>query len=122
MTKFKLENSKEMATPMNTLTKLDKDANCKSVDEKPCRDMISSLFYLTASKPDIMFSVCLCARFQASPKESHIHVAKRIIRYVKGTLDFSLFHLMYTSFGVLGYSDAEFAGSKIDRKSTSGTC
>ena len=63
MKKFKMKNSKEMPTLMSTSIKLDKDANGKNVDEKLYRSMIGSLFYLTASKPDIIFSVCLCARF-----------------------------------------------------------
>ena len=72
--KFKMKKSKEMSSPMSTSTKLDKDANSKSVDEKLYRGMIDSLLYLTASRPDIIFSVCLYARFQASPKEFHLHV------------------------------------------------
>ena len=76
---FKLENSKEMATPMSTLTKFDNDANGKNVDEKLYRGMIGSLLYLTASRPEIMFCVCLCARFQVSPKESHLHVVKDML-------------------------------------------
>ena len=84
--------------------------------------MIGSLLYLTASRPDIMFSVCVCARFQALPKESHLHAIKWIIRYVKCTFNFGLYYPKYASFDLLGYSDVDFAGSKTDRKSTSGTC
>ena len=68
---------------MSTSIKFDKDTNGKSVDEKLYRGMIGSLLYLTASRPDIMFSVCLCARFQASPKESHLYDVKQIIRMLK---------------------------------------
>ena len=82
-----------------------------------------SLLYLTASRPDIMFSVCLCARFQADPRESHLKAVKRIFRYLIGTADLGLWYPRGgSSFELVGYSDADFAGCKVDRKSTSGTC
>ena len=84
--------------------------------------MIGSLLYLTASRPDIMFSVCMCARFQASPKESHLVAVKRILRYLIGTHDLGLFYPRDVFFDLVGYSDADFGGFKVDRKSTSGTC
>lgn len=84
--------------------------------------MIGSLLYLTASRPDIMFSVCLCARFQSCPKESHLIVVKRIFRYLLGTIDLGLWHPKFTSLDLVSYSDVDFVGCKIDRKSTSGTC
>ena len=84
--------------------------------------MIGSLLYLTASRPDIMFSVCACARFQACPKESHLRAVKRIIKYINGTFDLGLFYPKHTSFDLYGYCDADFAGNLVDRKSTSGTC
>ena len=71
---------------MATTTKLDKDDQGKCVDIKLYRSMIGSLLYLTASRSDIMFSVCLCARFQSCPKESHLIAVKRIIRYIKGMI------------------------------------
>ncbi|KAK8508672.1 hypothetical protein V6N13_116185 [Hibiscus sabdariffa] len=79
--KFGLENVKPEATPMSSSIKLDKDEEGKCVDSKLYRSMIGSLLYLTASRPGIMFSVCLCARFQANPKESHLKAVKRIFRY-----------------------------------------
>ena len=84
--------------------------------------MIGSLLYLTASRPDIMYSVCLCARFQACPKESHLNAVKRIFRYLKGTIDIGLWYPKCDNFELICYSDADFGGCKIDRKSTSGTC
>ena len=69
--RFGYENGTTKNTPMSTTIKLDKDEKGKEVDIKTYRDMIGSLLYLTASRPDIMFSVCLCARFQSCPKESH---------------------------------------------------
>ena len=78
---------------MATTTKLDKDEQGKCVDIKLYRSMIGSLLYLTDSRPDIMFSVCLCARFQSCPKESHLIAVKRIIRYIKGTIGMGLWYL-----------------------------
>ena len=91
---------------MATTTKLDKDDQGKSVDIKLYRRMIGSLLYLTASRPDIMFSVCLCTRFQSCPKESHLIAVKRIIRYVKGTIGMGLWYLKTREFSMISFSDA----------------
>jgi len=107
---------------MSSTIKLDKDENRKNVDIKQYREMIGSLLYLTASRPDIMFSICLCARFQSCPKKSHLVAVKRIFRYLLGTVDLGLWNPKFTSLDLVSYSDANFAGCKIDRKSTSGTC
>ena len=84
--------------------------------------MIGSLLYLTASRPDIMFSVCMCARYQANPKESHEKAVKRILRYLRYTPSFGLWYPKGAHFELLGYSDSDFARCKIDRKSTTGGC
>src|SRR5438034_99679 len=84
--------------------------------------MIGSLLYLTASRPDIMFSVCMYARYQANPKESHEKAVKRILRYLRYTPCFGLWYPKGAYFKFLGYSDSNFAGCKIDRKSTTGGC
>ncbi|KAL5539417.1 hypothetical protein UlMin_045368 [Ulmus minor] len=84
--------------------------------------MIGSLLYLTASRPDLCYSVGVCARFQSDPKESHLQAVKRIIRYVNGTLDYGLWYSMDTTTDLVGYSDADWAGTIDDRKSTSGGC
>ena len=120
--KFEIPEVKEMDTPMSLATKLDKDERGKDVNKKLYRGMIGSLIYLTASRPNIMFSVCLYARFQACPNESHLSTIKRIFRYLIGTQNLGLWYLRRTSFDLIGFSDADYAGSKIDRKSTSGTC
>ncbi|KAH9649211.1 hypothetical protein KPL70_025897 [Citrus sinensis] len=88
--RFGYENGTAKSTPMSTTIKLDKDEKGKEVDIKMYRDMIGSLLYLTANRPDIMFSVCLCARFQSCPKESHLLAVKRIFRYLSGTIDIGL--------------------------------
>ena len=77
-----MDESKPVGTPMCTSTKLEKYESGTSVDEKLFRGMIGSLLYLTVSRPDIMYLVSLCARFQANPKESHLIVVKRIFRYL----------------------------------------
>ncbi|KAK2972739.1 hypothetical protein RJ640_019387 [Escallonia rubra] len=121
--RFDMEGSNAFDTPMSSSLKLDKDEKGKDVDIKRYRGMIGSLFYLTASRPDIKFSVCLCARFQACPKESHLIAVKRILRYLKGTHDLGLWFPRNTSFfDLIGYSDADYAGCKTERKSTSGGC
>ena len=107
---------------MSTSIKLDKDENGINVDRKKYRGMIGSLLYLTASRPNIMFSVCLCARFQASPKESHLVAVKRVFRYLQGSRDYGLFFPKNSTLDLIAYSDADFARCKTDRKSTSGTC
>ena len=88
--KYGLEGCKKISTPMATSTKLDADEAGKAVDQKTYRGMIGSLLYLTASRPDIQFSVCLCARFQANPKESHLIAVKRIFRYLSKTVNVGL--------------------------------
>ena len=120
--RFGMENCKPIGTPMSPSCKLDKDDEGKSVDLKYYRGMIGSLLYLTASRPDIMFSVCLCARYQSNPKESHLNAVKRILRYLNGTQTIGLWYSKDSQINLLGYSDADFAGCKLDRKSTSGTC
>ena len=84
--------------------------------------MVGSLLYLTASRPDVMYSIYLCARFQACPKESHLNVVKRIFRYLKGTIDIGLWYPKSDNFELKCYLDADFGGCKIDRKRISGIC
>ena len=107
---------------MSTSLKLSKDSSGKDVDQTLYRSMIGSLLYLTASRPDIAFSVGICARFQACPKESHLFAVKRIIKYVNGTLGHGIWFTLGTNAKIAGYTDADWAGSADDRKSTSGGC
>ncbi|XP_060190910.1 secreted RxLR effector protein 161-like [Lycium barbarum] len=107
---------------MSPTCTLDKDETGKPVDETNYRGMIGSLLYLNASRPDIMFSICRCARFQAAPKESHLTALKRIIRYLHGTTNYGLWYPNSNNFTLEVFSDADFASDKEDRKSTSGTC
>ncbi|XP_020978111.1 uncharacterized protein LOC110271503 [Arachis ipaensis] len=120
--RFGMDNAKAMDTPMSTTCYLDKDDQGKNIDVKKYRGMIGSLLYLTASRPDIMFSVCMCARYQTNPKESHLSAVKRIMKYLLGTLNVGLWYPKGSTCDLIGYSDSDFAGCKLDRKSTSGTC
>jgi hypothetical protein len=120
--KFKMDDSKAMKTPMSTTTALDADEEDEHVGQKEYRSMIGSLLYLTAMRPDIQFSVCLCARFQASPRTSHRQAVKHIFRYLRHTPDFSLWYSASSSLALHGFSDADFARCRLDRKPTSGTC
>ncbi|GJT78953.1 hypothetical protein Tco_1045678 [Tanacetum coccineum] len=120
--KFGLEESKPMKTPMSSDTKLMKDEECESVDSTKYRGMIGSLLYLTASRPDIMFSVCLCARFQEAPKTSHLEAVKRIFRYIKGTTHLGLWYPKGTDIETVVHADSDHSGDYVDRKSTSGFC
>ena len=88
--KFGMENVKGSGTPMSTSCKLDQDPNGKVVDPKLYRGMIGPLLYLTTSRPDIMFSVCMCAHYQSNPKKSHVLAVKRIFRYLINTQDVGL--------------------------------
>ncbi|GJY88011.1 copia protein [Tanacetum coccineum] len=120
--KFGLEDSKPIKTPMSTETKLTRDEEGESVDNTKYRGMIGSLLYLTASRPDIMFSVCLCARFQEDPKTSHLEAVKRIFRYIKGTTHLGLWYPKGSGIETIVYADSDHAGDYVDRKSTSGVC
>ena len=119
---FGLDDAKPMKTPMATNGQLDLDPNGKDVDQKVYRSMIGSLLYLCASRPDIMLSVCMCARFQFAPKESHFMGVKRILRYLVYTPNLGLWYPKGSPFKLVGYSDSDWAGDKVDRKSTSGSC
>ncbi|GJS26466.1 RNA-directed DNA polymerase [Tanacetum coccineum] len=105
-----------MKTHMSSDTKLTKDEECESVDSTKYRGMIGSLLYLTASRPDIMFSVSLCARFQEAPKTSHLKAVKRIFRYIKGTTHLGLWYPKGTGIETVVYADSDQAREYVDRK------
>ncbi|KAK8942719.1 hypothetical protein KSP39_PZI008773 [Platanthera zijinensis] len=120
--KYGMQSSSIMRTPMGTNVPICKDDAGKPVDETLYRGIVGSLLYLTASRPDIMYATCVCARYQACPKESHYTAVKRILRYLKGTPNLGLCYPRNRDFLLTGYSDADFAGCREDRKSTTGTC
>ena len=120
--RFGMKGSKAIGTPMSPSCKLDKNEGGKNIDLKFYRDMIGSLLYLTASRPDIIFSVYLCARFQSNLKESHLNAVKRILRYLNGTQTLRLWYSKDSSINLIGYSNTDFVGCRLDRKSTSEIC
>jgi hypothetical protein len=120
--KFGMDNTKPIKTPMGTNGHLDLDMGGKAVDQKVYHSTIGSLLYLYASRPDFKLSVCMCARFQATPKECHLRVVKRIMRYLVLTPNLGLWYPKVSHFDLIGYSDVDYAGCMLDRKSTYETC
>jgi hypothetical protein len=116
--KFDMNNAKPIKTPMSSNGHLDLNEEGKSINQKVYRSMIGSLLYLCACRPDIIISVCMCARFQANPKECHLMVIKRIFRYLVHTPNLGLWYPKGTTFDLLSYSNSDYAGCKVDRKST----
>ncbi|GJZ49984.1 putative ribonuclease H-like domain-containing protein [Tanacetum coccineum] len=108
------------STPMEPNKALVKDEEAKDVDVHLYRLMIRSLMYLTASRPDIIFDVCACARFQVTPKVSHLHAVKMIFRYLKGQPKLGFWYSRDSPFELEAFSDSDYAGASLDRKSTTG--
>ncbi|GJT88381.1 putative ribonuclease H-like domain-containing protein [Tanacetum coccineum] len=120
--KFNYTDVKSASTPTDLERPLVKDSDADDVDEHLYRSMIGSLMYLTASRPDIMFAVCACARFQVSPKTSHLLAVKRIFRYLKGKPSLGLWYSKDSPLELVAYTDSDYAGATLDRKSTTGGC
>ena len=122
MKKFGLESASSVRTPISPNIKLTIDLLGKSADSSFYRSMIGSLLYLIVSRPDISYSVGVCARYQANPKESQVIALKRIITYVKTTANFSVWYSKDTNDVLAGYFDADWAKNVDNRKSTSRGC
>jgi hypothetical protein len=120
--KFGFKDVKAASTPMETHKSLSADLEGEDIDVHLYRSMIGSLMYLTASRPDIMFAVCVCARFQVRPKQSHLQAVKRIFRYLKGQPRLGLWYPQDSPFELLAYTDSDYGGANLDRKSTTGGC
>nr|GFA59193.1 putative ribonuclease H-like domain-containing protein [Tanacetum cinerariifolium] len=120
--KFGVIRGKSASTPIDTDKPLLKDPDGEDVDVHTYRSMIGSLMYLTSSRPDIMFAACACARFQVAPRVSHLHAVKRIFRYPKGKSYLGLWYPKDSSFDLVAYSDSDYTGASLDRKSTTGGC
>nr|GEZ78618.1 uncharacterized mitochondrial protein AtMg00810-like [Tanacetum cinerariifolium] len=118
-----MKNSvKTTSTPIEPQKPLVKDEEAADVDIHLYRSMIGSLMYLTASRPEIMFAVCACSSFQVTPKTSHLQAVKRIFRYLKGQPKLGLWYPKVSSFDLEAYSDSDYAGANLNRKSTTGGC
>ncbi|GKC78543.1 putative ribonuclease H-like domain-containing protein [Tanacetum coccineum] len=120
--KQKKDDVKTASTPVDLEKPLVKDGDADDVDVHLYRSMIGSLMYLTASRPDIMFAVCACVRFQVTPKTSHLLAVKRIFRYLKGKPRLGLWYSRNSPFKLVAYTDSDYAGATQDRKSTTGGC
>ncbi|GKB45699.1 hypothetical protein Tco_0896452 [Tanacetum coccineum] len=110
------------STPIETNKALVKDEEAEAVDVHLYRSMIGSLMYLTASRRNIMFAFCNCARFQVSPKTSHLYAVKRIFRYLKGQPKLGLWYPRDSPFELEAFTDSDYAGASLDRKFTTGGC
>nr|GEU91666.1 hypothetical protein [Tanacetum cinerariifolium] len=122
--KFQMSSidGKSASTPIDTENPLPKDPDGEDVDVHTYRSMIGLLMYLTSLIPDIMFIVYTCAHFQVTPKASHLHAVKRIFRYLKGKPHLGLGYPKDSPFNLVAYSDSDYAGASLDRKSTIGGC
>ncbi|KAJ9541906.1 hypothetical protein OSB04_028412 [Centaurea solstitialis] len=118
--KYDMSGCHSIGTPMATGNSIGPDHEGKDIDLRNYRSMVGSLMYLTASRPDIMFATCVCARYQAKPKESHLAAVKRIFRYLKGTPYYGIWYPKGLGFELQAYTDADYGGCNMDRKSTSG--
>nr|GEZ48277.1 retrovirus-related Pol polyprotein from transposon TNT 1-94 [Tanacetum cinerariifolium] len=108
-----------MDTPMVERSKLDEDPQGKAIDPTHYLRMVGTLMYLTASRPDLTFVVCMCARYQANPTEKHLHAIKRIFKYLRGTVNRGLWYPNDSSIALIAYADADHAGCQVTRRSTS---
>nr|GEW32650.1 hypothetical protein [Tanacetum cinerariifolium] len=120
--KFGLKDEKSASKPIDTEKPLLKDLDGEDVDVHTYKSMTGSLMYLTSSRPDIMFVVCACARFQLTPKALHLYAVKTIFRYLKGKLHLGLWYPKDSPFDLVAYSDSDYAGASLDRKSTTRGC
>nr|GFB22828.1 hypothetical protein [Tanacetum cinerariifolium] len=118
--KYGFESCDPVDTPMVEKSKLDEDKEGKAVDSSHYHGMIGTLLYLTASRPDLQFAICMCARYQARPTKKHVHTVKRIFRYLGGTVHRGLWYLKDSSVTLTAFADADHAGCQDTRRSTSG--
>ncbi|GJW11170.1 retrovirus-related pol polyprotein from transposon TNT 1-94 [Tanacetum coccineum] len=119
--KFGMDSCDPVDTPMVDRLKLDEDPLGIRVDQTQFLSMVGSLIYLTASRPDLVFVVCMCARYQASPTKKHLEALKRIFRYLRGTINWGLWYLKDITLALMAYANADHAGCQDTQRSTSGS-
>ncbi|GJW41853.1 retrovirus-related pol polyprotein from transposon TNT 1-94 [Tanacetum coccineum] len=119
--KYGMESCDPVDTPMVEKSKLDEDTQGKAVDPTHYRGMVGTLMYLTSSRPDLVYVVCMCARYQARPTEKHLHAVKRIFRYLRGTVNRGLWYSKDSAIALTAFADADHAGCQDTRRSTSGS-
>jgi hypothetical protein len=120
--RFDMLDCKSMNTPMEAKLKLLVDTSSDLIDATLYRQIIGSLMYLTNTRPDICFAVNTLSQFLVEPRRVHLVAAKHVMRYLKGTMDYGLSYDGDHDFTLIEYTDADWAGSVADRKSTSGCC
>lgn len=118
--RFGMKNCNSVKNPIVPGTKLTKECGGADVDATLFKQMVGSLMYLTATRPDMMYVVCLISRYMAKPKEAHMLAAKRVLRYLKGTIEMGVFYKRGVKNELLAYTDSDYAGDIDDRRSTSG--
>ena len=118
--RFKMENANPVSTPCTTGLKLSKEGEGRLINSTIYRSLIGNLMYLTSTRPDIVYAVSLLSRFMEKPYSNHWEAAKRILRYVKGTIDYGIFYQANIPVNLIGYTDSDLAGSIDDSRSTSG--
>ena len=118
--RFGMEKSNSVKNPIVPGDRLTKNEGGVKVDATKYKQLVGSLMYLTATRPDLMYVVCLISRFMASPTEMHLQTAKRVLRYLKGTVDLGVFYQKEGNGELMAYTDSDYAGDVDDRKSTSG--
>ncbi|GJT49766.1 retrovirus-related pol polyprotein from transposon TNT 1-94, partial [Tanacetum coccineum] len=119
--KYRMDLTDPVDTPMVDRLKLDEDLKGIPVDQTRFRGMVGSLMYLTASRPDLVFAVCMCARYQAKLTKKHLEAIKRVFRHLKGTIHMGLWYPKDNAMALTAYADADHAGCQDTRRSTSGS-
>nr|GFB76235.1 uncharacterized mitochondrial protein AtMg00810-like [Tanacetum cinerariifolium] len=119
--KFGMDSCDSVDTPIVDQLKLDEDLSGIPIDQTRFHSMVGSLMYLTTSRPDLVFALCMCARYQAKPTKKHLEALKRVFRYLKGTITWGLWYLKDTAMALTAYVDADHAGYQDTRRSTSGS-
>ncbi|GJZ62367.1 hypothetical protein Tco_0618504 [Tanacetum coccineum] len=119
--KYGMESSDPVDTPMVEKSKLDEDPQGKAVDPTHYCGMVGTLMYFTASRPDLTFAVCMCARYQAKPTKKHLHAVKRIFKYLRGIINRGIWYPKDSSIALTSYADTDHTGCQDTRRSTSGS-
>nr|GEV37745.1 retrovirus-related Pol polyprotein from transposon TNT 1-94 [Tanacetum cinerariifolium] len=120
-TKYGMDTSDPIDTPMVDRSKQDEDPLGIPVNQTRFQGTVGSVMYLTASRPDLVFAVCMCARYQAKPTKKHLEVIKQVFRYLRGTINWGLWYSKDTAMALTAYADADHAGCQDTRRSTSGS-
>ncbi|XP_022847542.1 uncharacterized protein LOC111370064 [Olea europaea var. sylvestris] len=118
--KFNMEGCKPVCTPVKCGIKLSKNDEGEKLNPTLFKSLVESLRYLTCTRPDILFGVGLISRYIEKPTMTHMKIAKRILHYIKGTLDYGLVYSSSNEFKLVGYSDSDWGGDSDDKKSTTG--